>query len=42
MTVGREVARYKLELVIVQVVRCGLHLIICYFHKNLTIMQLRD
>jgi len=42
LTVAREVARFQLDLVGVKVVRCGLHVTLCYFCKNLTIMQLCD
>ena len=35
-TVAREVVRYKLELTGVQVVRCGLHVTLCYFYKKLS------
>jgi hypothetical protein len=35
-TVAREVARFHLDLVGVQVVRCGLHVTLCYFYKKLS------
>ena len=41
-TVPKEVVRYKLALLGVQEFGCFLHVTICYFYKNLTIIQLRD
>ena len=35
-TVAREVVRFHLDLVGVQVVRCGLHVTLCYFYKKLS------
>jgi len=35
-TVARKVVRFHLDLVGVQVVRCGLHVTLCYFYKKLS------
>jgi hypothetical protein len=42
MTVGKELARCKLEVLRLKVVRCGVHVTLSYCDKNLTVMHLRN
>jgi len=42
MRVGKELARYKLDVLGLQVVRCGVHITLSYCDKNLRVVHLRN